>query len=121
MDIIDRLAIDPGKRTIGELLQEREAAAQEIARIRMELDRLRASQNSRASIRVEGAGESYSERSGFRAGTLLRLRQVCEYLGISRSTIYNWMSKGKFPRPVRLGPATVRWSVDDVDAWRREN
>ena len=121
MDIIDRLAIDPGKRTIGELLQEREAAAQEIARIRMELDRLRASQNSRAGIRVEGAGESYSERSGFRAGTLLRLRQVCEYLGISRSTIYNWMSKGKFPRPVRLGPATVRWSVDDVDAWRREN
>jgi len=121
MDIIDRLAIDPGKRTIGELLQEREAAAQEIARIRTELDRLRASQKSRISVGIEGTSKNEADRSGFRAGTLLRLRQVCEYLGISRSTIYNLISKGRFPKPVRLGPGTVRWSVDDVDAWRREH
>jgi prophage regulatory protein len=121
IDIVDRLAIDPGKRTLGELLQEREAAAQEIGRLRTELERLRVYQNPRPSARMESAGENETERNCFRAGTLLRLRQVCEYLGISRSTIYNLMSKERFPRPVRLGPATVRWSIDDIDAWRRKH
>ena len=100
-------------------MQEREAAAQEIGRLRSELDRLKVSQNSRPSAHTESAGKNESERSFIRAGTLLRLRQVCDYLGISRSTIYNLMSKQMFPKPVRLGPATVRWSIDEVDTWRK--
>ncbi|MDZ7840407.1 MAG: hypothetical protein U5R46_06230 [Gammaproteobacteria bacterium] len=40
-DILDRLRIDPGQRTLGQLLQDREAAAHEIRKLQAELERLR--------------------------------------------------------------------------------
>ena len=48
---------------------------------------------------------------------LLRRRQVEEITGMSRSSIYRLMQKGKFPRPVRIGPAAVRWKASDITAW----
>ena len=40
LDMLDRLGLDPGTRTIGELMQEREWAAGEIRRLRRDVDRL---------------------------------------------------------------------------------
>jgi hypothetical protein len=40
LDMLDRLCLDPGTRTIGELMQEREWAAWEIRRLRRDVDRL---------------------------------------------------------------------------------
>ena len=48
---------------------------------------------------------------------LLRRRQVEEITGMSRSSIYRLMQDGEFPRPVRIGPAAVRWRVSDLSAW----
>ena len=48
---------------------------------------------------------------------LLRLREVKEITGMSRSHIYRLMQKGDFPRPVRIGPAAVRWRESEVNAW----
>ena len=48
---------------------------------------------------------------------LLRRRQVEEITGMSRSTIYKMMQNGEFPRPVRIGPAAVRWRASDITAW----
>ena len=48
---------------------------------------------------------------------LLRRREVEEITGIGRSSIYRLMKKGKFPRPVRIGPAAVRWRASDITAW----
>jgi hypothetical protein len=39
-DLLDRLRGDPGLRTLGQLIQEREAAFIEIARLRREVERL---------------------------------------------------------------------------------
>jgi hypothetical protein len=47
-DILDRLRIDPGQRTLGQLLQDREAAAHEIGRLRSEIERLGARAPERA-------------------------------------------------------------------------
>ena len=47
---------------------------------------------------------------------LLRRRQVEEITGMSRSTIYKMMQNGEFPRPVRIGPAAVRWRASDIRA-----
>lgn len=35
----------------------------------------------------------------------------------ARSTIYGWMEKGEFPKPVRLGGRTVAWRTADLEAW----
>ena len=48
---------------------------------------------------------------------LLRRRQVEEITGMSCSTIYRLMQDGAFPRPVRVGPAAVRWRQSDLTGW----
>ena len=48
---------------------------------------------------------------------LLRRREVEEITGLSRSSIYRLMQEGEFPRPVKVGPAAVRWRASDIAAW----
>jgi prophage regulatory protein len=37
--------------------------------------------------------------------------------GLSRSTIYNWISLGGFPVQVKLGPRSVAWVKEEIEAW----
>ena len=48
---------------------------------------------------------------------LLRRQQVEEITGLSRSSIYRLMKSGEFPRPVKVGPAAVRWRESDIMDW----
>ena len=48
---------------------------------------------------------------------LLRMAQVCELVGVSRATIYRWIASGSFPVPLKIGPAAVRWRLDDIEKW----
>ena len=45
---------------------------------------------------------------------LIRLAEVIELTGLSRSTIYKLKALGLFPQPVKLGPHAVRWYLDEV-------
>jgi prophage regulatory protein len=49
----------------------------------------------------------------------LRLPQVKDRTGLSRSEIYRRAAKGPdaFPQPVRLGRRCTVWASDEVDAW----
>ena len=113
ISIIQRLQIDPGLRTLGELLQDREAAAYEIQRMQSEINHLRSRSLHPAKAREDG-----SRPAPYRGGTYISIKQVCGLLGISRSTIYKRVSEGSFPPPIRVGARTVRWSVDTIEAWR---
>jgi prophage regulatory protein len=49
---------------------------------------------------------------------LMRLREVIACTGLSRSTIYRYVSEHRFPAPVRLDSAyAVRWVSVEVDDW----
>ncbi|GHU13077.1 hypothetical protein FACS1894185_7240 [Betaproteobacteria bacterium] len=48
---------------------------------------------------------------------IMRRKQVEDYIGLSRATIYNQMKAGLFPNPVKLWASAVGWLVSDVDAW----
>lgn len=49
---------------------------------------------------------------------ILRLREVKEMTGLSRSTIYLEISKGKFPRQVKLtGARSVGWHESAIIQW----
>jgi prophage regulatory protein len=37
--------------------------------------------------------------------------------GLSRSTIYDLIGRGEFPRQFNLGPRAVGWVSEDVLAW----
>ena len=48
---------------------------------------------------------------------ILRRPEVEARCGLSRSTLYDWMKAGAFPRPVALGARLVGWREADVQAW----
>jgi prophage regulatory protein len=48
---------------------------------------------------------------------IMRLKEVIEKTGLSRSTIYNWISQGKFPKQIDLGARSVGWVDTEVDEW----
>ena len=48
---------------------------------------------------------------------LLRRPEVERVTGLARSSIYRLMQSGDFPRPVKVGPAAVRWRESDIAAW----
>ena len=54
---------------------------------------------------------------------LIRRPEVEARTGLSRSTLYDWMKRGEFPQPVKLGARLVAWREHDVAAWleSREN
>jgi len=39
---------------------------------------------------------------------------------LRRSAIYLRLTNGTFPKPIRLGPRSVRWIASEVDAWIAE-
>jgi len=52
------------------------------------------------------------------AVSILRRRQVEQKTGLARSTIYDRMKAGAFPRPIQLGNSrVVGWIESEVDEW----
>lgn len=52
-----------------------------------------------------------------RGKRLLRLREVCGRIGVSRSKLYSMTREGAFPSAKNLGGRTVAWLESDVEAW----
>ena len=50
---------------------------------------------------------------------LLRIAQVKDMTGLSRSTIYSWVQQRKSPPPITLGPRSVAWVQEEVAGWVR--
>jgi prophage regulatory protein len=48
-------------------------------------------------------------------GAILRRGQVEKEVGLKRSTIYQRMQEGTFPRPIRLGERAVGWRASDIE------
>ena len=52
---------------------------------------------------------------------ILKLPDVKNQTGMSRSTIYALMSEGEFPKQIRLKPSrSVGWLESDVQSWIAE-
>jgi prophage regulatory protein len=120
LDMLDRLSLDPGTRTIGELLQEREWAVNEIRRLRSDVGRL-SRKSDAVRIEREMSQEAVDTKQldpALNAQRLLRLAEVSKMLGIGRSTVYKYVNEGRFPSPVNVGYRSVRWKLADVLAWR---
>lgn len=48
---------------------------------------------------------------------ILRITQVKERTGLSRTTLYTLIKQGKFAAPIPLGARAVGWLSSDIDAW----
>lgn len=50
----------------------------------------------------------------------LRLREVLELTGLSRSQTYRLEAAGKFPRRVKLGESASAWLDTEIAEWQAE-
>jgi prophage regulatory protein len=48
---------------------------------------------------------------------LIRRKEVEQLTALSRSRIYDLMSRGEFPKPVRLGVMSVAWPSNEIQQW----
>lgn len=44
----------------------------------------------------------------------VRLPQVLHVLGIGKTTFWEGIKTGRFPAPIKLGPRTAVWRVEDI-------
>ena len=51
------------------------------------------------------------------ASRLVRINEVMKRVGISKSTIYLYMERGEFPRPVPVGKRSVAWVESEIDEY----
>ena len=51
---------------------------------------------------------------------ILRRPQVQQRTGLSRSTLYQYIKDGEFPRSIALGPRSVGWLESDITDWITE-
>lgn len=57
------------------------------------------------------------------AGKIIRLKQLVDYIGLSRSTIYDRLDENSrrfdpdFPKPQSLGGSSTGWLLTEIDAW----
>ncbi len=47
----------------------------------------------------------------------LRRVAVEQLTGLSRSTIYQYVSEGRFPKPVKISDRVVAWLSKDISGW----
>lgn len=48
---------------------------------------------------------------------MLRLPEVMSRTGLGRSTIWNRVAQGSFPKQVKLGARSSAWVASEVDRW----
>lgn len=51
---------------------------------------------------------------------LLRLPALQERVPLAKSTIYQKMAEGSFPRPQKIGIRAIAWLESDVNKWLAE-
>ena len=52
-----------------------------------------------------------------RPGDRLTIAQLCEELGVSRSTFYEWRAKGRAPRCIKLPNGQIRIRRAEFERW----
>jgi prophage regulatory protein len=53
------------------------------------------------------------------ATRLLRLQQVIDRTGMSRSTLYTWVAQGRMPAPVCISDRTTGWVEQEIEDFVR--
>lgn len=48
---------------------------------------------------------------------LIRVQEVIQLTGRCRTSIYEDMKCGRFPKSVKLGPRSVAWRLSSVQSW----
>jgi prophage regulatory protein len=63
----------------------------------------------------------HAANSPDRPDRILRWRETCERIGVSRTTLWRMINRGAFPAPIPLSsPAAVGWIEREVEDWLKQ-
>jgi prophage regulatory protein len=48
---------------------------------------------------------------------LIKLKEVMNYTGLGRSSIYKFMAEGHFPKSIALGARAIAWESSEIEEW----
>lgn len=48
---------------------------------------------------------------------ILRLAEVCQRVGLSRSSVYKFVGNADFPQPIPLGARAVGFIESEIEEW----
>ncbi|WP_426260953.1 helix-turn-helix transcriptional regulator [Sphingomonas sp. DC1100-1] len=48
---------------------------------------------------------------------VIRIKDVIMMTSLCRSSIYSYMAKSLFPKPIKIGTRAVAWRLSDIVAW----
>lgn len=48
---------------------------------------------------------------------MLRMKQLTQYTGLSKSHLHHLVREGQFPKPVKLSTRCSAWKREEVDKW----
>ncbi len=114
-DVLARLNLDAGTRTLGELIQERQLAISEILRLQAIVREIEA--DSRSSRHI-GQSSPAAPTPQLKQRDLLTFKEICPLLALARSTVYGLIKAGNFPSPLQATKRSVRWRRIDVERWQ---
>jgi prophage regulatory protein len=50
----------------------------------------------------------------------IRLPEVLKLTRMGRTTVWRLVKVGRFPKPTRIGPASIAWRESDYEAWAED-
>ena len=48
---------------------------------------------------------------------MLRINDIVKKTSLGKSTIWQWVGEGKFPKPIKLSKRIRVWKESDIDEW----
>ena len=53
---------------------------------------------------------------------IVRIKWVCEYLGVDQSTIFRWRycKNSTFPEPLKLSSRSLGWRKSSIEKWLKD-
>ena len=49
-----------------------------------------------------------------------RVNELTKILSVSRASIYNWLNKGTFPKPIKISDSFNVWRASDIQKWVKD-
>ena len=49
-----------------------------------------------------------------------RVNDLTKILSVSRASIYNWLNKGTFPKPIKISDNVNVWRASDIQKWVKD-
>lgn len=48
---------------------------------------------------------------------ILKLKEVVDIVGLSRSSVYTLIQRGEFPRPIKMSMRSSGWLRSEIETW----